>query len=480
MQRGWRAGVLVGIGLLAALGARAGDCSASAAPAQAPLLIRNVQVLPMAPEGPDALERHAVLVQDGRITRVAPDAGFTVPSDATVIDGRGHFVLPGLIDVHVHVWDTPELSAYLAAGVTTVRNASGMSFHLDYARRIEGGCLEGPRLLTTGPILNGPGPNAQPNHVIVGDAAQARAAVRAQHAQGYRHLKVYSNLSKDAYRAIVGEARLLGMTLMGHPPEGVREEGVPHRKPFQINFRDLLPDGFVSIEHMESIVWHALADELDEAKLRALAKDIAHHGVAVTPTLVAHHNLVRVAQTRGQFLKRPGVQWLNPFITELEQDSYRQWSQAPPDGRRRFDDFYQRATKIFHDEGVTLLAGTDAGIFTNVPGQSLIDELGLLVQAGLTPLHAIEAATRHAAAVLGLGGRLGEVKPGHLADLLLVDGDPRQDIGRLRAVTGVVVAGAWRSPEDLARLRRQAAATSYERSKQQILRALEAQGTPLR
>ncbi|MFO1253273.1 MAG: hypothetical protein U1E77_19570 [Inhella sp.] len=364
----------------------------AAAPCKPPptLLIRNVQLRPMGVQPQQLLRDQSVLVARGRIVRVAPQ--IRAPRGAQVIDGRGRFLLPGLIDAHVHVWDTPELSAYLAAGVTTVRNASGMPFHLDYARAIDAGCLEGPRLLTTGPILNGQGPNTQPNHQIVESAAQAVAAVRAQHRQGYRHLKLYSNLSRPAYLAIVAEARRLGMTLMGHTPEGPRAPGVPQRQDFDIPFDEVLAAGFVSIEHMESVVWHGLRDRLDEDAARALARRIARQGVALTPTLIAHHNLVRVARSRGAYLQRAGVEKLNPFVSELEQESYQQWSAAPPEGRSGYDAFYRRAVKIFHEEGVTLLAGTDAGIFTNVPGHA---DRGVAVAGRCRPEPAAGPADRH-------------------------------------------------------------------------------------
>ncbi|MBL8522735.1 MAG: amidohydrolase family protein, partial [Betaproteobacteria bacterium] len=459
----------------------AGTCEpgAKADPESEPLLIRNVHLLSMASGQSAILERHSVLIHRGKIARIAPDADIPTPRDAMVVDGMGKYLLPGLIDAHVHIWDKPELSAYLASGVTTVRNASGMSFHLDYAREIATGCLKGPRLITTGPILNGPGPNTQPNHQQVKNAVQARAAVREQYKQGYRHLKVYSNLSREAYRAILHEARRLGMTVMGHTPEGVRLAGIPDRKPFQIAFHEVLRDKLVSIEHMESVVWHALYDKLDETKARALARDIALLQVAVTPTLVAHHNLVLVAKTRGQYLQRPGVEWLNPFISELEQETYKQWSSAAQDGRSRHDAFYLRATKIFHEEGVKLLAGTDAGIFTNVPGQSLIDELKLLVSAGLTPLQAIETATRNPASALGMADRLGQIKEGFLADMILVDGNPSRDIAQLQSVSGLVLAGKWHGAASLSQLKRQVAETSYENSRRQIMDGLKAQGSSL-
>ena len=156
----------------------------------------------------------------------------------------------------------------------------------------------------------------------------------------------------------------------------------PTTSPFKITFQEILNHHFVTIEHMESIVWHALYDDLDERKARSLASQIVAAGVTISPTLLSHRNLVEVAKSDGAFLKRPGVETLNPYISSLEQGSYDFWSGQPGDGRRDFDNFYLRAVKIFHEQGVVLVAGTDAGIFTNLPGASLIRELNLYVKAG--------------------------------------------------------------------------------------------------
>lgn len=442
-------------------------------------LIKNVNVLPMSDRSYSILLNQSVLIHGNKIVKVEPAFKIKAASDIFVVDGQGKFLLPGLIDTHVHIWEEPELSAYLSYGVTTVRNASGMPFHLRFRKEIQAGLLVGPRLITTGPILNGQGPNTQPNHQLVNNAEEAQAAVKQQYEQGYRHLKVYSNLSKEAYDAILMESRRLGMTIMGHTPEGVRDKGIPYSKPFRIAFRELLDDHFVSIEHMESIVWHGLYDDLDENKARKLAKEIVAHSVAITPTLVAHHNLVRVSQTQGQYLQRPGVQTLNPFIVEWEKESYDFWSSQKPDSRKSYHEFYLNATKIFQEEGVTLITGTDSGIFTNIPGQSLIDELNLFVMAGLTPYQAIEAATINSARVLGLGEQVGQIKAGYIADLILIDADPTKTIQALESLSGLVVRGQWYSTEDISRLKQEAENTSYERSRRRVLEGLSAQGSSL-
>lgn len=444
-------------------------------PRRSPVLVDDVRVLDLSQQLPLVIEDASVLIVDGRIARVDSAGAIEAPTGAVVIDGAGRTLMPGLVDMHVHVWDEAELGAYLAHGVTTVRNASGMPFHLDLQARIAAGALTGPRLITTGPILNGSGPNAQINHQIVDTPEAARAAVQWQHDAGFRRVKVYSNLSSDAYDAIRETADEYGMTLMGHSPEGVREPGMPHERPFNIPFEAVLDDGFVTLEHIETVVWHGLRDDLDEDKARALARRIAAAGVPVDPTLLAFYSLMRVAETKGAYLERPGVELLNPFIVEQQADSFARWSAEDAESAARYFDFYKRATRIFQEEGVVLVTGTDAGIFTNVPGESLVTEMALLRDAGLSSAEVLRAATYNAAVALDESDTTGRVAPGYRADLILVDGDPLQDPGLAGRPSGMILDGRFLSGADLNQLRDGAVLPPYDRTVANVMSGLAAQ-----
>jgi hypothetical protein len=435
--------------------------------------IDHARLIPMVQGAARVQDDHSVLMIDGVIDRVGPTGTFAMPPDVSetdvlVIDAAGRTLLPGLIDAHVHVWDEAELAAYLAHGVTSVRNMSGLPFHLSLIARIEEERILGPDINTTGPILNSPGPNQQPNHQLVTTAEEARAAAAKQYEAGYRILKVYSNLQREPYEAILEEADRLGLAITGHTPEGTRGPGVPLEAPFDISFEDVLDDNFVSIEHVESIVWHGLSGRLDEIAMRALAKRIAASQTVVTATLIAQDNLVRVAESNGVYLQRPGVETINPVIRWLEAGTYEFWSAQDPAAREGpRAEFYRRATAILHQEEVTIIAGTDAGIFTNIPGSSLTRELELLVEAGLTPYEALAASTVLAAPVIGFPDR-GQVAPGFAANLVLVDGDPLSDVSVLEQPEGVMVRGAWLDDKELDELRRASRQTSVARTVRRI------------
>ena len=441
---------------------------------QGDLLIRDVRTVGFAGDAPEVRAHAYVLVRDGQVVAVQ-DTGDGL-SAAETVDAGGLTLIPGLTDMHVHVWDEAELGAYLSWGVTRVRNMSGLPFHLPLAERIEAGEVMGPHLITTGPILNSPGPNAQINHQMVSTAEEARAAVAWQQAAGFTRLKVYSNLTREAYEAIIEEAAARGMIVTGHTPEGVRLDGMPDRQPFGISFEEVLADHFETIEHIESIVWHGLRNRHDEAAARALAQEIAAAGVPVTPTLLAHHNLWLVAETKGAAVTRPGTEMLNPVEQATEAGTHAFWAGRNPAPVAEDDAFYGRVARIFADEGVLMVAGTDAGIFTNIPGLSLAQELELLVKAGLTPFEALQTATYNPSVVLGTVGQDGCVEEGCAADFALYACDPLTDIACTETPAAVVRAGAWLDAADLASLRETARHPDIARTQENVIGGLAAYG----
>ena len=435
------AGLLVGVG--AALVAHAHQLPGAMRPdrdAPQSYLIENATLLDPAQ---DSLVGNAhVLVLDGRIAQVGAGVPGDVPAGIERIDAAGRTLLPGLVDVHVHVFDETELAASLAQGVTTVRNMGGMPFHLPQARRIEAGWILGPRLLTTGPILNETGGrNGNLLHEFVSGAEEARAAVRRQHAAGFRHLKLYSNLSRESFAAIRQEAARFGMTMSGHPVEGTEAD--------PLAIAATLEAGFATIEHTESLVWHALADDTDPDRVAALAAQIAASGAVIDPTLVVHENLARIVETRGAHLSRPEMASYNPVVAGFERESFEFWSHYPHEDRTRMQAAYVAVTGALHRAGVPLTVGTDSGVMASPHGVSTVREMELLVAAGLTPRDAIRAATLNGAGVLGLTGEVGCMAVGCVADLILVDGDPTRDLAVLYTPQAVMRDGRWLDREAL-------------------------------
>ena len=428
------------------------------------VLIDNVRLVSMVPGAPDAQNERSVLVIGDRIAQIGAAGELTAPEGVRTVDARGHSLIPGLIDAHIHLSDEAELAGYIAHGVTGLRNVSGYPFHLSLSERIREGLILGPDFVTTGPILNSRGPNENLLQQTVTTDTEARAAVRAQYNAGYRTLKLYSNLSRDAFDAILDEAGVLGMRVMGHSPEGERTAGVPRENPFQIPWEASLGQGFTTFEHVETLVWHSLRGDLDENKMREVAAKLAVSGEAVTPTLLAHKRLVLIAETKGAYLDRPGSDMINPLIRLAQRGEAKFWSEADPsayEGPRA--EFYLTATRLLHEAGVPLVAGTDAGIFAVIPGASMARELELMVEAGLSPHQALASATRVSAQILGFE-QTGMIAPGYRANLVLLPEDPLSQIGAVEFPAAVMLDGYWMDDIKLEELREAARDTSFIRS----------------
>lgn len=433
------------------------------------VLLDNVRLVSMVPGASETEESRAVLIIGDRITEVGAAGTLRAPVGARVVDGRGRTLIPGLIDAHIHLNDEAELAGYLSHGVTGVRNMSGYPFHLRLAEQIGSGALIGPDFMTTGRILNSEGPNEIVLQRTVTTGDEARAAVRSQHDAGYRALKVYSNLTAEAFDAILDEARSLGMSVAGHSAEGKRSPGIPRRKPFDLSWEQSLGRGMTTLEHIETIVWHGLRDDLDEGKMRALAARLAASGEVVTPTLIAHRRLVSIAETKGAYLDQPGSDTINPLVRFFERGSEEFWSGVDPaEYEGPHAEFFLKATGLLHRAGVPLIVGTDSGSFAIVPGASLTRELELLVAAGLSNHDALAAATRLSAQTLGFE-RTGMIAPGYRANLVLLSGDPLKQIAAVEAPVGVMIAGHWLGESELEAMRDSARDGSFVRSLWRVL-----------
>lgn len=434
------------------------------------ILINNVRMISMVPGAPEVEQNRAVLILDDQIVKIGASGALEAPEGVRVIDGQGQILIPGLIDAHIHLSDEAELAGYLAHGVTGLRNMSGYPFHLPLAEKIRKGVILGPDLITTGPILNSLGPNETSIQQTVMTAAEARIAVQTQYDAGFRILKVYSNLTLEAFNAVLDESKRLGMSVVGHSPEGVRTTGIPYEKPFQVAWEYSLGRGLTTLEHIETIVWHSLRDDLDESRMREVAAKLAASGETVTPTLIAHKRLVLVAETEGAYLDRLGSDTINPLVRFMEENSAEHWSRVDPtvyEGPHA--EFFLTATQLLYKAGVPLIAGTDSGSFAIIPGASMARELELLVEAGLSPHEALASATRVSADVLGFE-QTGMIAPGYRANLVLLPDDPLVQVGAVEFPSGVMVKGHWIDKSGLEVMKEAARDTSFVRS---LWRALQ-------
>ncbi len=374
--------------------------------------IRHVCVVPMDVE--QVLCDRTIVVAGDRVAAIGPDSSTAIPAGADQIDGRGLYALPGLIDMHVHV-RVSDLPAYLAAGITSVRNMWGYAALPETMRSIASGELAGPTIYSASPGLDGP-PPAWPETQLIVDPALADGIVAAQVAAGWRFIKVYNNLSLPVYDAIVSSAKSRGIRVIGHVPN-------------QVPLSHALESGQASIEHLRGY---------DFALTRLPASVGAFQAwTAVDPSRMP--DLAAQTVAAGT--------WNCPTLAIFAL-------LGTPDAGTRARILENRAAMVgaLHAAGARLLAGTDSGIGDTAPGSSLDDEIEDLAGAGLSPYEAVRAATADAAEFLEESGEIGTLAPGRRADMLLVRGNPLEDVGSLRLVTGVVLRGRLLN-DDLPRLR---------------------------
>jgi len=416
----------------------------------------GVTVVPMDAER--RLPDQTVLIRQGRIAEVGPSSTVEVPAGALRIDGRGRFLMPGLADMHVHLWTRDDLLLFLANGVTFVRNMWGSPQDLVWRARIERGELLGPTVYTAGPLLDG-APPIWNGSAVVESAADAARVVAAQKKAGYDFIKVYKKLSREAYDAIAAEAKREGMTFGGHVPAAV---DLPHA----------LAAGQRSVEHLDGYFEYLLAegsslrgkadlpsrlrmvDELDDRKVPQAAELTRRAGAWNCVTLVVLQRFVPKAEAEA-LLRRPEMRFVPPSTKALwdpDKDFRLKTLTAANFAQlRKGDQVRLRLTKALHDAGARLLLGTDTPNPFVAPGFSIHDELASLVKAGLSPYEALRAGTRDAAEFVGQSKELGTVAPGMRADLLLLEADPLLDVANAARRSGVMVRGRWLPQAELER-----------------------------
>jgi imidazolonepropionase-like amidohydrolase len=378
-----------------------------------------------------------VVIRNGRILAAGPRVNVKIPKHANLVDARGKTILPGLWDMHAHFEQVEWGPIYLAAGVTTVRDC-GNEFEFITAVRdaVAQGRGLGPRLLLAG-VVDGSGP-LMLGVERVDTPEQARMWVDRYHAAGFQQMKIYSSVKLEEVKAVADEAHRFGMTVTGHVPEGLTAYQVIDAGQDQINhitfIADIMhapfPPDMSRVDRAKAMA--NLDFESPEAK-KALAFLKEHHTV-VDPTMaVFEFFTVSTAKPPASF--EPGVNKVAPELAEQLTDV-----EPPTENSALGEQVFEKRLAIvgaLHRAGITVVAGTDQ----TVPGYSLHREMELYVQAGFTPMEAIQAATIVPARVMGLEKELGTVEKGKRGDLILIDGNPLDDIRNTRNVEYVITNG---------------------------------------
>ena len=389
----------------------------------------HVNVVPMDRE--QVLEDQIVVVEGGKIVKVAQFSDTAIPPGARRIEAAGKYLMPGLIDMHVHLQTPMEFPVFAANGVTTVFNLDGRPAHLEWRKKIAAGEIEGPTIFTTGPIF------AQAH-----TAEEAIRMVDEQAAMGYDGVKIYNWVSEEEYPALIAEAKRKNMLLMGHVA----------RKP---DFELTLASG-QSIAHLEEYTYsyfNPLRDDndshivYDEKKIPEAVALTAKAGIFVIATLDNYAKIVQQATALDEFLKNPNLRYDAPWVQEgfqPENNRYKNnFEPALYPQIRTSLAFQRKLLKALADGGVPLLCGTDASAVGPVAGFGVHEELQEFVNDGMTPYQALLTATRNPARYFRRSDQSGAIEAGKRADLLLLGGNPLEYIGNTKKIEGVVLQGKW-------------------------------------
>jgi imidazolonepropionase-like amidohydrolase len=427
------------------------------------LVLTHVTVIDTtgAPAKPDM----TVVIIGNRIAEVGKSVAIRPAKNAETVNATGQFLIPGLWDMHVHWYDKDYLPLFIAKGVTGVRQMFGAAEHYEWRKEIEAGRLVGPHMLIASRIVDGPKP-VWPGSIAVANASDGRRAVIEIKQSGADFVKVYSLLPRDAYFAIADESKKEGIPFEGHVPDSISVEEASNA-------------GQKTIEHLTGVL-NACSSR--EAELRRLAQEAEGQPASARFAGPKYRerqqlSLDTYSPERAEILfgeLKKNQTWQCPTLTVLRSWAYADAPSFTNDSRLKYvprdiasswepkaDIFLRYKTaddwalskKVFRKEleivgamqraGVQILAGTDTLNPFCFPGFSLHDELGLLVQSGLTPMQALQAATLNPARFLGREKDFGMIAEGQIADLVLLDANPLDDIGNTKKISAVVVGGKF-------------------------------------
>ncbi len=378
---------------------------------------------------PDAV----LIIENGIIKKVGKKGEVSIPAGAKVIDATGKMIFPGLWDMHAHFEQAEWGPAYLAAGVTTVRDCGNEYDFINAIKQaIDDGKGVGPLIIKAG-IIDGKGQFAL--GIIQADTKEeAIKAVDRYKSNGFGQIKIYSSVKPAIVKAICDEAHKQGLTVTGHIPIGMTiQAGVD--------------SGMDMVNHVQYVysVMKRNKDRsinFDDSTSKAVISFLKKHNTVIDPTLGVFEMSFRsisddISVIEPAFYTLPLP--LQALLKNTGEDAA---------GAKKFKPLYESMVAIvkqLHDGGVTIVAGTDQGF----PGFSVPRELELYVQSGLTPADAIQTATIIPARVLNLDKTSGSVEEGKSADLIIVDGDPLKNIRDIRNVTTVIKAGHIYDPHQL-------------------------------
>ena len=404
-------------------------------------VLTNVNVIDV--EAKTVMPDRYVYIKNGIIKHISANALLNDYSDWPIVAGNNGYITPGLIDMHVHIYEPAAYLMTLSHGVTHVRIMNGLPKHLQWRNNINNGSMIGSTSSVSSPIIS-----AYEDaflHRTVLNAQQASAAVSEYKAQGYDLIKAYGNLNEDALTALVNQAQILNIPVAKHGPQAAGSMSLSTLNNLQ------------SFEHVEDIYQGPLNYTYDTKQLPSIIDSIKATDVPVTPTLNIYHQLTQLSAEKDDFLSTIPTHYTSSIIKlEAENNQVDRWLNASDKiakHNQRTMYFLQDITGLLHKENVTLLVGSDSGVLLSPHGIATHSEMQLMHHAGISEYDVLAAATINAAKALKLDNQIGKIAPGYKADFIYTQTNPTDNLLVLRHPHAVVKNGKWFSADELNTMR---------------------------
>ncbi len=377
------------------------------------------------------LKDYSVFTHNGIIIKIEPTSSVAIHDSVFKIDATGKYLMPGLADMHTHIWYKEDILPYVANGITTVLHMGGPSAILQFRMEAANKQIISPTIFASG-FVDGPGSRGW----LATTPAEAEQAVEEIKTAGWDFVKAYNSIPLDAYTALMNKAREKKISVIGH---GVRAPGI----------KGVLTGGQVMIAHAEEYLYAYFDNQTDETLIASAVADTKNAGAYVTPNLVTYETIAKQwgkPAALQQMLAKPEMKYVSPKWKNANWQQF-DFTTRPGNIDAQYN-FLKLFTKKLSDAGVPLLLGTDSPFMIGeVNGFAIHDDLRNMIACGLTPYQALMAGTKTAGEFINkyvaASKPFGLIKEGYKADLLLLHSNPLLNIENLKQRVGVMINGRW-------------------------------------